>query len=80
MDIDNLIDQFVEDLDFDALCAWAEILDVDVSPPPLDDMWPDWDSELRVEVGDAMREVGQKARQEKDDGLQWVLHSVKVNH
>jgi hypothetical protein len=57
-DIDDIIDQFVEDIDFDVLCAWANILEVEVNYPPLDDMWPDWENELRTEVGDAMRQIG----------------------
>ena len=48
MDIDDLIDQFVEDLEFDALKHWAAILDVDYKEPPIDDMWPDWEAELRT--------------------------------
>jgi len=57
-DIDDIIDQFVEDLDFEVLETWAKILEVEVNYPPLDDMWPDWENELRVEVGDAMRKIG----------------------
>jgi len=57
-DIDDVIDQFVEDLDFEVLETWAKILEVEVNYPPLDDMWPDWENELRVEVGDAMRKIG----------------------
>jgi hypothetical protein len=59
MDIDDLIDQFVEDLDFEVLCIWADILNVDHEEEIwLDDMWPDLENELRVEVSDAMRKVG----------------------
>ena len=60
VDIDDLIDQLVEDFDFETVCIWADILGVEVNPPPLGDMWPDWENELRVEVGDAMRKVGTK--------------------
>lgn len=60
MDINDLIDQFVEDLTFEALIIWADLLDVEVNYPPLDDIWPDWDNELRVEVGEAMAKVGRK--------------------
>lgn len=60
MKMDDLIDQFVEDLDFEVLIIWADILNVDVDPPPLSDMWPDWQNELRIEVGDAMGKVGQR--------------------
>lgn len=59
MDIDDLIDQFIEDLDFDVLIIWADILNVEHDEDMwFDDMWPDAESELRVEVGDAMRKVG----------------------
>lgn len=58
-DRDDVIDQFVEDIDFETLLMWADILNVEVNCPPTDDMWPDWECELRAEVGDAMREVGQ---------------------
>jgi hypothetical protein len=61
MDIDDLIDQFVEDLDFDVLITWADILEVEHDEGIwLDDMWPEKEGELREEVGDAMRKVGEK--------------------
>lgn len=61
MDMDDLIDQFVGDLEFDVLVIWADILGVEHDENMwLDDMWPDSESELRVEVGDAMRKVGVK--------------------
>ena len=58
MDMDDLIDQFTEDLDFDALKPWCDILDVDYEEPPLDDMYPAWEAELRTEIGEAMANVG----------------------
>jgi len=58
MDIDDLIEQFVTDLDIDVLIIWADILGVDRELPPLDDMYPDWEVELRQKVGDAMAMVG----------------------
>lgn len=58
--LDDLIDQFVEDLEFDTLVIWAEILEVEVNYPPIDDMWPDWENELRREVAKAMANVGKK--------------------
>lgn len=54
MDIDDFINQFVEDLSIDALAIWADILDVEVNPPPIDDMYPDFDNELRIEVAEAL--------------------------
>ena len=62
--IDDIIDQFIEDIDFDILIAWAKFLNVEVNYPPLDDMWPDWECELRVEVGDTMRQIGENTQVE----------------
>ena len=58
MDVDNLIDQFVEDIDFDALKDWCAILSVDYEEPPIDDMYPDWENEVRTEIGEAMQKIG----------------------
>lgn len=60
MDIDDAIDNFISELDFDHVIAWANLLNVEVNYPPIDDMYPDWENELAVEVGDAMRKVGEK--------------------
>jgi hypothetical protein len=57
--MDDLIDQFVEDLDFDVLLIWADILEVEHEENLwLDDMWPELECELRETVKDAMAEVG----------------------
>ena len=60
MTIDDLIDQFTEDITFDALKDWCAILGVDYEEPPIDDMYPDWEVELRTEIAEAMRKVGQQ--------------------
>lgn len=60
MDIDDAIDNFIACLDFDHVIAWANLLDVEVNYPPVDDMYPDWENELAVEVGEAMAKVGKK--------------------
>ena len=61
MNMDDLIEQFVSDLDFDVLVLWADILEVGHDEQYwLDDMWPDCESELRTQVGDAMARVGEK--------------------
>ena len=60
MQIDDLIDQFIEDITFEAIKDWAFILGVEYDEPPLDDMYPDWEAEIRTEIGDAMRKVGIK--------------------
>jgi hypothetical protein len=59
-DIDDVIDDFISILDFDQIIAWANLFDVEINYPPIDDMWPDWENELAVEVGEAMRKVGEK--------------------
>lgn len=61
-DIDDIIEQFIEDIDFDTLIAWAKFLEVDVEEPPIDDMWPDWENELRVEISAAMRQISKGLR------------------
>ena len=61
MDIDDLIDQFVSDLDFDVLIIWADILKVEHDEDMwLDDMWTDAENELRQEVAEAMAKIGRK--------------------
>jgi hypothetical protein len=50
--------QHARKLDFDTLIIWADILGVEVDYPPIDDMYPDWENELRVEVGEAMAKAG----------------------
>lgn len=61
-DIDDIIDEFIcpTVMDFDVVIKWANILEIEVNPPPVDDMYPDWENELRVEVGDAIRKVFDK--------------------
>lgn len=59
--IDDLIDQFVEDLDFDVLIIWADILNVEHEENSwLDDMWPELENELREKVGEAIAQIGRK--------------------
>ncbi len=62
-DIDNVIDAFVDErtgLELDDLVKWANFMDVDVEYPPIDDMYPDWEAQLREEVGVAMRKAFDK--------------------
>ena len=60
MNIDDVIDNFISELDFDHMIAWAEFLDIDFELPPIDDMYPDWEDLLAVEIGEAMRKIGEK--------------------
>ena len=58
--MDDLIWQFTEDIKFEALKDWCAILGVDYEEPPIDDMYPDWEAELRTELAEVMGKVGQK--------------------
>ena len=60
MQIDDLINQFCEDIQFDALHGWCDILGVDYEEPMPDDMYPDWECEIRTELAEAMKKVGEK--------------------
>ncbi len=60
MKLDDLIWQFTEDLQFDALKDWCAIMEVDYEEPPVDDMYPDWEVEIRTELAEAMMKVGEK--------------------
>ena len=57
MDIDDLIDQFIKGLDFDTFLIWANFMEVSIEYPLIDDMYPDWENELRTEVSEEMRKV-----------------------
>ena len=54
IDIDDAVCEFIYALDFDNLKRWAEFLGVDYDEPPLDDLYPDWEAELRTEMHGAM--------------------------
>lgn len=61
LSIDGLIEQFVEDLEFDVLVIWADILKVGHDEELwLDDIWPEKENELRTEVAQAMMDVGSR--------------------
>ncbi len=65
MSIDDLIDQFVEDLDFDVLLCWADILGIGHEEETwLKDEWLDREDELRVLVAEAMGKVGKPPKKE----------------
>jgi len=58
MDKQDAIYNLIESLSFHEIIAWAHLLEVEVNYPPIDYMWPDWENELRVEVGEKMAEIG----------------------
>ena len=56
MEKEDLINQFVETLDFDKLIALADILDVEHEEKQwLDDEYPDKEDELGLRVAEAMQ-------------------------
>lgn len=58
MDMTDLITQFTEDLTFDVLIIWADILGVEHDENMwIDDMWVEKETELRQEVAEAMERV-----------------------
>ncbi len=59
MNLNDFIDQFVEDLDFDALEPWCSIFGVIYEPPVADDDWPDWEDDLRGTIMDKMKHTTQ---------------------
>ena len=59
-DIDDVIEEFLDGLDFDGVLLWARVLGVEINEPPTGDLWADWQAELTTEVGDAMRDVTPK--------------------
>jgi hypothetical protein len=56
-DIENYIDKFVDNLDFDDLRPWCAILDVEYEEPQLDDLWPDWEGEIREKIAFALWDI-----------------------
>ena len=58
-DLYNLATQFVEELEFDTLLIWADILGVDCDENQWsDDDWVDRMEELQVAVAEAMVNLG----------------------
>ncbi len=47
---ENLIDGFVEDLDFDDMLKWLDLMEIDNEPPPIDDVYPDWERVKKEEL------------------------------
>ncbi len=61
LSLDDLINQFTEDLDFDALIGWADLFGIDHDYKSwFDDDYPDKESELRGQLAEAMNKVGKK--------------------
>ena len=61
MKLDTLITQFTDDLDFDALESWCEILDVSYDPDNGDmENFLKWEIDLRDKIAEAMLKVGEK--------------------
>lgn len=61
--IDNLIGNLLDALDFDAILRWARVLDVEIRFPVMTPIRMDWQDELIVEVGEAMLKISTKAKE-----------------
>jgi hypothetical protein len=65
-DIDDVIDEFAFEMDFDVLIAWADLLGVDHDEDTwIDDTWVDSEVSLREEVAEIMKDVGHKPQDER---------------
>lgn len=60
MTYEDLVWQFTKDLQFDALKHWCAIFDIDYEKPPIDDLYPAREAEIRTELAEAMMKVGEK--------------------
>ncbi len=59
MSLDMLAAAFVDELDFDTLIVWADILSVPHDEHTwMDDDWTYFENDLRVAVAEAMEKVG----------------------
>lgn len=58
MDMDTFLTTLVDDMSFETVKGWAEILAVQITEPATDDEYPDWQDGVRVEVAEAMGKVG----------------------
>ncbi len=55
---EDLVAQFTKNLPFDALRQWCNLFSVYYEEPPLDDMYPNWESDLRTELAEEMMKLG----------------------
>ena len=51
---ENLLDEFVDNLDFDNLLKWLDLMNIDNEPPPTDDMYPDWEGAKKGELMESL--------------------------
>ena len=54
MDINDYIEQISEDLTFDSLEHWCKMLNIYYELPTDDDI-PDWDDDIRLQIGNALK-------------------------
>ncbi len=64
MTYEDIVQQFTEDLQFEALEPWCGILGVEYGWPGFDEaamlLVPGWESGLRIKLAEAMMKVGEK--------------------
>lgn len=51
---ENLIDEFIGNIDFDNLLKWLDLMEIDNEPPPIDDMYPEWEGEKKTELMESL--------------------------
>lgn len=52
------IEDFVDNMDFDDVIRWGNLLDLDTTLPYLDDDWPDWESEMKDKIVEELEKIG----------------------
>ena len=67
MTMETLINQFAEDLAFDALKEWCAILGIDYEEPMTDDEWPDWINDVRYEISCELYQLYRRLGAEDED-------------
>ncbi len=60
--MDDLINQFTSDIAFDALEGWCAILAIDYEEPPTDDMYTDWEVEIRDKIAESLIKLNSTVR------------------
>lgn len=83
-DVDTIVDLVFENIEFENLIDWADWLEVEHDENMwLDDMWPDYEEQLKVDVAEALRKaIDFDARplfKSIDKALKWMIWIKKRN-
>jgi len=55
MDINDYIEQISDDLASESLEHWCDMLNIYWEVPTDDDLWPDWEDDIRLQIGEALK-------------------------